>query len=181
MNQKGLMQPVYGLGWTLNFEIFFYALFAAALLLPLYLGLGLVTAALGSLVLLSFAVKLPLVLAFWARPIVLLFVAGMWLGVGWKSLPKRETPKSMHVGHTIPVALGDAAYSIYLTHSFLVGPLAGVMARHHFPVAAVVGIALIACSIFGVLTYRLVEKPLMKAINNWIPKSAVAQTVRPAS
>ena len=42
--------PVVGVGWTLNYEMFFYAFFTAALLLPRRLGLTLIFAGFGSLV-----------------------------------------------------------------------------------------------------------------------------------
>ncbi|PZN94338.1 MAG: acyltransferase, partial [Hyphomicrobiales bacterium] len=34
VSTQGLVQPVYSLGWTLNYEMLFYVLFAAALVLP---------------------------------------------------------------------------------------------------------------------------------------------------
>ena len=42
--------PVVGVGWTLNFEMFFYVVFALALFLPCRLGLGLMFAGFGCLV-----------------------------------------------------------------------------------------------------------------------------------
>ncbi len=74
----GLIQPVYSLGWTLNYEMLFYALFAAGLLLPRALGAATVTLALAGLVgAEALAGPLPLPLSFWGQPIVLEFAAGM--------------------------------------------------------------------------------------------------------
>lgn len=77
----GIVQPLYSLGWTLNAEMFFYALFA------LGLGFGLRGAVLwlGSvLVALTLAGALwplPLPVAFWADPVVLEFGMGAALGL----------------------------------------------------------------------------------------------------
>jgi exopolysaccharide production protein ExoZ len=78
----GLVQPVYSLGWTLNYEMLFYALFAAALALPRALVVPAVTLALAILVG-SGAVMgpLPLPFGFWGQPIVLEFAAGMGIAL----------------------------------------------------------------------------------------------------
>ncbi len=77
----GSLQPLYGLGWTLNFEMFFYVLFSAALFLPRGYAVAAVTAALVSLVLLGAIADLPPPFAFWTQPIILEFAAGMALGL----------------------------------------------------------------------------------------------------
>ena len=77
LNPDGLYMPFYGVGWTLNFEIFFYALFAIALafkvkpmlflsatFLPLYLLSYFKTQAWGAL-------------GFYADPIIINFLLGM--------------------------------------------------------------------------------------------------------
>ena len=78
----GLVQPLYGLGWTLNYEMFFYALFALALgrsRRAAVLGLAAVLAA---LVAIGRALgPLPEPLRFWTDPIILEFVYGMALGL----------------------------------------------------------------------------------------------------
>jgi exopolysaccharide production protein ExoZ len=78
----GVVQPLYGLGWTLNYEMFFYALFALAVVRPrrsAVLGLG---AALIALVILGrIFYPLPQPLGFWTDPIILEFVYGMALGL----------------------------------------------------------------------------------------------------
>jgi len=78
----GAVLPLYGLGWTLNYEMAFYALFA--------LGLGFsrrgaVAWLAGALVLLVLAGRLmpapPAPLAFWSDPIVLEFALGAGLAL----------------------------------------------------------------------------------------------------
>lgn len=78
----GVPRPVYTLGWTLNYEMFFYALFALFVGLPRGRAVACVAAALGGLVVLGAA--LPLEAAapfFWTRPIVLEFALGMGLAL----------------------------------------------------------------------------------------------------
>ncbi len=78
----GLVQPVYSLGWTLNYEMLFYGLFALGLLLPGRLGLALVTLLLAGLVATEeLAGPLPLPFGFWGQPIVLEFAAGMGIAL----------------------------------------------------------------------------------------------------
>jgi len=86
----GLVQPALGLGWTLNYEMFFYALF-----LP-FLALRPALAALGATLLLAVLVAAGqaglvhgVVLQTWSNPIVLEFCAGMGLALlpGRVSLP----------------------------------------------------------------------------------------------
>ncbi|MFJ6321796.1 MULTISPECIES: acyltransferase family protein [unclassified Rhizobium] len=81
---NGEIWPVLVQGWTLNFEMFFYVLFAASLLLPRRLQLaGMIVVfaafvAAGAL----FHPQSPL-LATYTRPIILEFVAGAILGQLW--------------------------------------------------------------------------------------------------
>jgi peptidoglycan/LPS O-acetylase OafA/YrhL len=78
----GVMQPAFGLGWTLNYEMFFYLLFAPFLLL------GRRRAVIGAGILLCVLVTLGPVLAplspvlrFWCDPILMEFVFGMELAL----------------------------------------------------------------------------------------------------
>jgi exopolysaccharide production protein ExoZ len=81
-NAAGELQPIYSLGWTLNYEMLFYALFGAALLAPGRLVIPLVTTALAGLVATqALAGPLPLPFGFWGQPIVLEFAAGMAVGL----------------------------------------------------------------------------------------------------
>jgi exopolysaccharide production protein ExoZ len=78
----GLMAPVVGVGWTLNYEMFFYAVFAVAVALPRERAVAAVTGILAVLVVIGAApVPMPAFLAYWSSPIVLEFVAGMWIAL----------------------------------------------------------------------------------------------------
>jgi exopolysaccharide production protein ExoZ len=80
----GLIQPVFSLGWTLNYEMFFYVLFAVALALPLRRAVAAVTLVLVALVVvmaMPWAQDAPVPLRFWGYPIVLEFAFGMGLAL----------------------------------------------------------------------------------------------------
>ncbi len=78
----GLTQPVYKLGWTLNYEMTFYLVFAAFLGLPRRKA---VLAAGGALIALVLAGRLAApqqaLLVFWTNPIMLEFVFGLLIGL----------------------------------------------------------------------------------------------------
>jgi peptidoglycan/LPS O-acetylase OafA/YrhL len=80
----GIVQPVYTLGWTLNYEMFFYLLFALALALRLgrratvAFVSGLLALLIGAGLLLP---GLPQPLGFWTSSIQVEFVLGMALGL----------------------------------------------------------------------------------------------------
>jgi exopolysaccharide production protein ExoZ len=69
--------PVHGVGWTLNFEMFFYVLFAAAIFLPK--GSAVAGVSLGLLCLVAFGrIWQPQgAVLFWSDPIVIEFIFGM--------------------------------------------------------------------------------------------------------
>jgi exopolysaccharide production protein ExoZ len=77
----GAFLPVFRLGWTLNYEMLFYVIFAGAIRFPLRQAIMVVSAILLALVLFR-AVhisELPQ-LMFWGDPIVLEFIFGMLIG-----------------------------------------------------------------------------------------------------
>lgn len=91
------MRPLLGVGWTLNYEMFFYCLFAAALLFRRPLGLALLFSALAGLVALG-AIYKPLVdtspphtiAGFWTDPIILLFAAGVAIGPASQAMQRQR-------------------------------------------------------------------------------------------
>lgn len=72
-------------GWTLNFEAFFYVLFAGSLLAPRRAQLPLLSAVLVAVVVLGLLFHpTGAAPAFYTQPILLEFVAGAWFGTYWK-------------------------------------------------------------------------------------------------
>ena len=81
----GTIQPVYGLGWTLNYEAFFYVLFAAGLGFGRRGAVAWLVLALAGLVAAGALVPgLPVPLRFWSNPIVLEFAAGAGLALAYR-------------------------------------------------------------------------------------------------
>ena len=76
----GTAVPLFSLGWTLNYEMFFYAVFALAVGAPARVAVAVVTAVLAVTVL-SAAAGAPLPVSFWGGSIVLEFAFGMMLGL----------------------------------------------------------------------------------------------------
>jgi peptidoglycan/LPS O-acetylase OafA/YrhL len=85
MRPEGDIQPIVGQGWTLNYEMFFYVIFAAAVFFARDVAVVIVSCL---LVLVALAGKLlaplPIALAFWTDPIVLEFVFGMLLALSFR-------------------------------------------------------------------------------------------------
>jgi exopolysaccharide production protein ExoZ len=78
----GNVAPVYGVGWTLNFEMYFYALFAALIFLRRSIAVPALCALLMAIVLLGWWFKPTLApLQFWSDPIILEFAFGMMLAL----------------------------------------------------------------------------------------------------
>jgi exopolysaccharide production protein ExoZ len=80
----GFAFPVHLLGWTLNFEMFFYAVFAVAILLPRRAAVTAVCIAFAALVAVGRTLVLPLPFLFWANPIILEFCLGMLIALMYR-------------------------------------------------------------------------------------------------
>ena len=77
----GAVRPLLSVGWTLNYEVFFYALFAGVLLLRRERALLVLTAIMLALVLAHAWIPDSWIAAkFWSDPIILEFLAGVFLG-----------------------------------------------------------------------------------------------------
>ncbi len=225
---NGLIQPIYGLGWTLHYEMFFYLLFAAGLAVLKRRGSFLV---LGVLVLLVAAgtgidappdrVGVSIAAYVFTRPImgyfaigiiialvrhrigdrlpvlpmsVIAFVALAALGVatidsnqvvamaaiaGAVAVTVLTTPATARRSDGFAAfsrAFGNASYSIYLTHSFVLGAFASAtvsIVAHGLP--ALLAMAALACMVcFGVgwLSWRLIELPIAAALRGRRPSRA---------
>lgn len=77
----GRVVPLLEPGWTLDYEMLFYLLFAASMAASARATTARVTAVLVMLVAAGAALDLPQPLAFWTRPIVLEFAAGAGLAL----------------------------------------------------------------------------------------------------
>ena len=208
--------PVLAVGWTLNFEMFFYLLFAIALALgirplrmlaPLFVLILLVPA----------SVFARIGLIDWSNPIILEFLFGMSLYVayrrGWLRLPRTGAlllatlgfivilaaggdgrpmlrplllglpalaivsagiALESRLGDKVPrwlVENGDASYSIYLSHTFVLH-FAGVALGHirasggAFVQLIAVTVMVVMSILVGILSYRFLEKPMIDYFRN---------------
>jgi peptidoglycan/LPS O-acetylase OafA/YrhL len=207
-------EPVIIAGWTLNFEMAFYLLFAVALawrvpvlrvaapalLLAVLLGVTpptrdrhLVPFYENSMVIeflfgILLAKSLPTVRRI-AWPVALAMAAlgfatlilwvdpnysigrGVFWGVPALGVVCGAVALEAHIGRSAPawlLELGDASYSVYLTHGLAL-PALGIALTHLAPPAAPLSalrhsallVALVlCCALAGEATYRLVERPI---------------------
>ena len=201
----GLVQPTLPVGWTLNFEMLFYAIFAAAIALGAP-RIRFCLAAFGLVFAAGYLLPDSVVLNFYAQTIVFEFILGVciahaflhfrrpgplaglvmmaagavymfapdwghsadrfatWgvgaalivLGAVWMEPWTVRAPLTSRLSF-----LGDASYSIYLSHTFVVP--AGVQALKRLGVQDSLAIALavgLAVVVAGCLSYVWLEKPM---------------------
>jgi exopolysaccharide production protein ExoZ len=80
----GNIQPLHGVGWTLNFEMFFYVLFAMAVGWSRKIAVPALSVGLVLIVFAGFLVQPSIApLQFWSDPIILEFVAGMLIALAY--------------------------------------------------------------------------------------------------
>jgi exopolysaccharide production protein ExoZ len=85
VSPTGEPAPLIVPGWTLNYEAFFYILFALTLLAPPARRIWFLSAALGALVFAGLVFEGgSLVWRTYTNPLLLEFLAGAWLGQAWK-------------------------------------------------------------------------------------------------
>jgi peptidoglycan/LPS O-acetylase OafA/YrhL len=95
------MRPTLGVGWTLNYEMMFYAAFASVLLLSRRKGLTVLIALMAGVVLIGTFFK-PIadtrpptsLIAFYSDPIILLFGVGVLIGAAARWLKSAHTVRS---------------------------------------------------------------------------------------
>ena len=160
--RPGEIFPLLVPGWTLNYEMFFYALFALSLLLSSAWRIPVMLSALACLVVAGRVLhpSSP-VLSVYTDPRLLEFGFGMVAGRLWIASPRELGRRQFPVF----LALGDASYSIYLSHLFTLGALRVIWVRvvPHASLASSVAFmtaALIICAAAGWLCYRFVERPI---------------------
>lgn len=78
------IRPFLSLGWSLNYEMYFYAIFAVLLFLPMHKLIGILTAFLITTV--CIGIYLPddmVIMKFWFDPYVLEFLCGVWIAYAY--------------------------------------------------------------------------------------------------
>jgi exopolysaccharide production protein ExoZ len=77
----GEVAPIYGAGWTLNFEMAFYVVFSVVLLLRPRIAIPALSLAMLGLAYIAPRYPLALPFSFWTNPIIVEFVFGMIIGL----------------------------------------------------------------------------------------------------
>ena len=213
-NGEGAMHPVLIVGWTLNFEMLFYLIFAVGLGLRARL-VPYLTAALTALSVVGWLTRRTMPSFLWTvDPLLLEFLYGvllahfaqrlegargwmrwLWIGLGVAGFltivdhPGEAVfqhravvwgvPALMIVacavaleewiGGRVPrwmLELGDASYSIYLTHTLIVAGLGMIIVRDCMPWPSGWLVEAIACVVICVVVaegvYRGVELPIIR-------------------
>nr|WP_294521268.1 acyltransferase [uncultured Rhodopila sp.] len=229
----GNMHPLVGQGWTLQYEMLFYMIFAAGLFFTRTVGTGLIVAAMAGLVLLGSAI-MPLadmtepatIAAYWTRPIIFLFAGGIGFGLIEERMPRSfavpypfmlmlavlglwfayslGAPLSASEQIRFPTVLviwalcgvwvfasifgrsgegafetaaevfGDASYSVYLFHTFVLSALLRLKLQDVSPPLFVVA-AVIGANVLGYAMYRLVELPILRTFRKMLLRAQGAR------
>jgi exopolysaccharide production protein ExoZ len=220
VDSQGLVRPILGQGWSLDYEMFFYFVFGALLLIPRQRQPAALTLIMAALALSrSFGWlgdPTPAnVLYYWADAVILYFVAGVlacvaarhWRERGWPALSQNGAALAAllvviaFTAYVLPVyedvakhwmavpcivavmlcvtaqpqpcgplwrplvLAGDASYSTYLTHGFLMGSLARLTAAERVPLGyqPFSWISLLVCTVVGYYIYLWIERPLTRS------------------
>lgn len=120
---EGNFQPIVRVGWTLNFEMFFYVIFAAALLLPMRPALVAVAFTLTFLVLAPIFDPASPFAFYWSGWLLLEFTFGMgvaWLYLSGARLPLLAGVLLVVLGATVILLFSDTGNDAYSAHRVLV-------------------------------------------------------------
>jgi exopolysaccharide production protein ExoZ len=174
----GSWAPILPQGWTLNYEMMFYAIFALGLSFPRQIALPAVGVTLGAFV--SVGPFLPNeTLSYLASPIVLWFLLGMGLATLWH-WRRLEEPRWVASSARFLEPLGDASYSTYLVHGLILTMLLRIwVIVAGSPSIWIVPISLAIATIAGWATHMVVEKPILRIINNfWKPSRQITASLK---
>ncbi len=183
--------PVLEPGWTLNFEMFFYVIFALGLFLPERFRFWSVAAALVLITQAGTVIDLPPLAAFYTDGLLLLFVVGMaiarfdlrlpalWMAPAFIALILFSDSLPIWQGVFVPVTvivlaarsldgrlprwrlpamLGDASYSLYLSHLFVL-QFGKIFIAPYLPGPLVFALMIAGACVLALLVYRTVEVP----------------------
>lgn len=214
--------PVLGVGWTLNFEMFFYVLFALSLMISVRFAPFIVAAILVMIFTLADQFPDVFLLQYYAQTYVRFFVVGIAAYYIYAYVPQLPRPLAAGAGfgviafcygsqfvepwwtnapissllYAMPCAivisallmekagafaqsrvlvlLGDASYTIYLTHTILFKILQS-QARHQGGVSSahdsltMMTVYVIAAIVVGVAVHIWIEKPVLRYVRRRFP------------
>lgn len=231
-NEHGLMRPVLGVGWSLNYEMFFYLVFGSALFFHKNARGAIVFATILALYAAHNAGYF-LNAADWLRGCLqlltdyylLYFIGGLCVGIIREKLSnsRHQLPFKagtaltaaiavpalylmIHATNTLPTSYdeyaayiscllaisicglestspdnvknglalrtmeiaGDASYSVYLTHGFVMGPIARMLHKVNIDTDPIIfaSMMVLLCTAAGIAVYRKIEYPITAALNS---------------
>jgi len=205
---NGVFMPLVGVGWTLNYEMFFYMFFAVGLLVPGRIGTIGVAVLLVLVGLFGRQLPLPAPLSYLSDPMLIEFVFGVGIALAFRSGVRLPAPAAYAVlllglgfpasglastddfprylvwgipsalivsglvslkddykaaRWRLPRLLGDASYSLYLTHPLTMAGLDQLLSRRLLPGHPFLfgPLLVLASMAIGVLSYWFFERPLV--------------------
>ena len=220
---------VLGVGWTLNYELYFYSMFALWLLVgTTRAGIVGILATIPLMIVCSLSLPPGTERSFYTDPIALEFTFGFALGVAFTrgAISPRTGRWALLIGviclvlgtllgrhdgtaglardirflfwgvpaaailiaglfvreprtriGRLLIAVGDASYSIYLTHAFVMTAYASVI-KHHvlrgMPRGAEMLVPIVVSLVIGMATYRLIERPANEWLKAWWKRRSIA-------
>jgi exopolysaccharide production protein ExoZ len=162
-NELGLMRPVLQQGWTLNFEMAFYAIFAIGMLFRATIALPAILILLCGLSLAPLVLTTNAAAAFLMGPIILWFGLGISLGWIYRRMGAPREPVRWQAFCRPLDKFGNASYSLYLVHGFALNMLwkGAALASGYAPGPEFVVIGLVFATGVGLAVHLLLEKPLL--------------------
>ena len=161
LRPNGEVRPVMALGWTLNYEMFFYVFFALALLLPLRRGLAALAVAFAALVAVGqFGPWGVTQIDFWTSPLLLEFLAGAVIGALMRGGARLNPAPAVAIA-VVCLALGlaggaSASAADSLLRAFRYGlPAVGLVAAGALAPNARPSRAVLALAFLGDASYAL--------------------------
>lgn len=162
LNADGFFRPIHQVGWTLNYEVYFYFLFGLSICF--FSGVGRIVFVCALLMLVYFA-DVP----FYGSPIIFFFLMG---AVVSRVNLLKPSPHRQGVLNGFLHSLGDASYSTYLAHPFVLGSLNFLLWRLEDP-GILEGVlyfsaAMILSALAGYFCHIWLERPLIAKASAWI-------------
>ena len=132
MNPKiNAVQPILEPGWTLNYEMFFYVVFAFSLLLKESYRFVAVAAALALLLIMGGFVEGGILFEFYCRPIIIEFVMGMAIAKFGIRLPVIALPLGFAMMFALQSVAMDRVYLLGIPAMMIVA--SALSAEQHLP------------------------------------------------
>lgn len=219
VNSAGEAQPFLANGWTLNYEMYFYAVFALCLLIPARYGLAVLIAYFVASLMTDFWFMADGIVQYtYSNKTIYGFVYGVVLGILFQrnvrlpsiffyiglavmfaavaALPFTDELYDMGIVYPktylalaivalmilpkgaehrkmprLSVMAGDASYTIYLSHPFVLGAVTQIMVflglNNIVSPWAVFALCVATSLIGGYIAYRLIEKPMTDSLRQY--------------